>query len=374
MTKIAISLLMYPNGNIAGIGYFLKSILQSLTHDDLELFDYNIIFFVTGDYNHAEVFSIPDSSRITIKNIKNIDSPIKRIFFELILFPKILCDCDIFYSINLSITKTIKRTKKITTIHDIISFFRGSLNRHSFPLKMYRNLIIRNEVKKANMIVTVSENSKNDLIKMFKIPENRIKIIYNSVTIPVEFNETKNNFRKEKGRYFVYCGNVTKGKNIEGMILAFNKYRELQNDGNVKFYIIGKNYYSNNEIKKMVQCEYGQDVIFTGYLEEFFKQQYIKNSIAMIYCSLYEGFGIPPLEAMNWNIPSIVSNISSLPEVVGKAGLKVDPYDVDAIAKAMIDIQDKQIRNNLISNIKNQLDKFDSRKQVIKLLELFRSI
>jgi glycosyltransferase involved in cell wall biosynthesis len=124
-------------------------------------------------------------------------------------------------------------------------------------------------------------------------------------------------------------------------------------------YLIGKNGFYTETIKQQVIEEFKDRIIFTGYLSDEVKLQYMSNAIALLYCSFYEGFGIPPLEAMNLGIPSIVSNTSSLPEVVGDAGIQVPPEDIDAIVEAMKKIMDTGIRKSLIEKMSEQLEKFN---------------
>jgi glycosyltransferase involved in cell wall biosynthesis len=362
MTKAAFSLLEFPKDNIAGVGYWCRNFISYISEALLEKYDVTITFFVTGNYNHRELFKIPESTRITIIHIPGLDKYSKRILFEIFRFRSYLQDFDILFNPNALYMPFNRKIILKVIVHDMIPFLRKELNRLPLSRKLWRMFIIKWVINHCTMILTVSHNTKKEIVDKLKIDVCKIKVIYMFVPKPEEIISMP--FQVKGNNYFVICSTLQKGKNIDGMIHAFITYCIKYNDNATLLYIIGKEGFYVETIKKQVTKEYKDRIIFTGYLSDELKMKYISCAIALLYCSFYEGFGTPPLEAMNIGIPSIVSNTSSMPEVVGDAGIQVPPDNIDAIADAMSQIRDVKIRNALIEKIPKQLEKFNPDVQI----------
>jgi glycosyltransferase involved in cell wall biosynthesis len=362
MTKLAFSLLIFPKNNIAGVGYWCRNFISYISEELLEKHDVNITFFVTGNYNHWELFQIRKSARITVKHIPGLENHSKRIMFEIFKFRRYLKDFDILFSPNPLYIPFYKKIILKAVVHDMIPFLKKELNRLPLMRKLWRMFILKWTIKHCSMIVTVSNNTKKDIVERLKVDEHNIKVVYMFVTKQKEI--FSRSIHTASNTCFVICSTLQKGKNIDGMINAFIKYCVKYNDNTTVLYIIGKEGFYVETIKKQVKKKYIDRIIFTGYLSDDLKLKYISCATTLLYCSFYEGFGIPPLEAMSVGIPSIVSNASSLPEVVGNAGIQVRPDDTDAIADAMKKMTDVQFRNSLIENIPKQLEKFDPDVQI----------
>jgi len=152
--------------------------------------------------------------------------------------------------------------------------------------------------------------------------------------------------------YFLYVGNIQPGKNIEGMINGFTKFKE--NEVNAQLIIVGKPTTFGERIMKTIK---GKDIYYLGYCSREIVEYLMDNCKAVVLLSFCEGFGIPPLEGFGYGKPALVSNRTSLPEVVGKAGLKVDPYSIDSIAEGFAGIYNND--NIYKQFIPEQLKKFD---------------
>lgn len=166
-------------------------------------------------------------------------------------------------------------------------------------------------------------------------------------------DEEKKNVVKEKygirGDYYLYLGTLEPRKNIERIIEAYSLLKQRKTVI-PKLVIAGKKGWMYDAIfNTVVENNLEADVIFTGYVEVADAPILMSAAVAFVFPSLYEGFGMPPLEAMACGTPVITSNCASLPEVVGEAGILVNPFSVDEISKAMIDIYDKkELRKELI--------------------------
>ncbi len=196
----------------------------------------------------------------------------------------------------------------------------------------YHNFMLKKLVPNALKIVTVSEFSKREIIELLNIPENKIDVVYNSVSN--EFKQAAGEaVREKREKYALAISPLNPRKNFKNMMLAFEKlgHRDL------KLYITGSfnNIYADAEIKRIM----GSDrIVFKGQLGDKELAHLYKNAEFLIYPSLYEGFGIPPLEAMACGCPVVASNIGSLTEVCSDAAYYVDPYDVNDIAAGMSEI------------------------------------
>jgi glycosyltransferase involved in cell wall biosynthesis len=231
-----------------------------------------------------------------------------------------------------------KYTKMLNTIHDISWKF---VPQHiKFLDKLLLNTLIPQSIQKSDAIITVSKHSKYAIQNIFGTDLNKIHSIYNGgyiSNIPTVISTSQKVRMVLKEEYIIYLGSLQPRKNIPTALQAFAKYIESNPKSKLKFIIAGgKGYNYDTQIDETISTYNLQDkVIFVGFITDEEKILLLKQAKAFIYLSLYEGFGIPLIEAMSLNTPVISSNLSCLPEVVDNAGILVDPYDIEAIAKAI---------------------------------------
>jgi len=231
-----------------------------------------------------------------------------------------------------------KYTKMLNTIHDISWKF---VPQHiKFLDKFLLNTLIPQSIQKSDAIITVSKHSKYAIQNIFGTNFNKIHNIYNGghiSNIPTVISNSQKVGMALKKEYILYLGSLQPRKNIPIALQAFAKYIESNPDSKLKFIIAGgKGYNYDTQIDETISKYNLQDrVIFVGFITDEEKILLLKQAKAFMYLSLYEGFGIPIIEAMSLNTPIISSNLSCLPEVVGDAGILVDPYDVEAITKSI---------------------------------------
>lgn len=215
--------------------------------------------------------------------------------------------------------------------------------------------------KRAQRIATVSEFSKQDIIRTYGIEQAKIDVvgngareIYHPKSEP-EIAAAKNKFGIN-GKYFMYAGAIQPRKNLANIFRAFDHFKR-KNPGNEKLVVAGRKAWKFKEALEVYESmENKQDVIFTGHLTSEDLASLMAGAMALVYVSLFEGFGIPIIEAMNCGTPVITSKVSSMPEVAGDAALLVQPESVNEIADAMEKIsKDEQLRKSLI--VKGDLQK-----------------
>ena len=268
----------------------------------------------------------------------------------------------------------------IVTIHDLtLSFFPGKKMTTLIERAAY-HVAIRNVTKKAKKIIAVSEHTKKDLVETLKVPADKITVIYNGVspkfgdTAPSERPDLMKKLRLQKP-YFLYTGVWRDHKNIVGMIKAFDKLnKELGNQYNLV--ITGPHNPTYHEIPDTVR-ELGLEdqVHLVGLVADQDLFGLYKYALAYVFPSFYEGFGLPPLEAMQCGTPVIASNTSATPEVCGEGNaLFFDPYNIDDIKDKMrIIATDPTVRQRLIDRGYERVKAFSWKEMAQSVLNLYNS-
>lgn len=229
--------------------------------------------------------------------------------------------------------------------------------------KYYRYYMPRFAAK-VERIATVSEFSKRDIVKQYGVLPGKIDVVYNGskeVYHPV-VEEVKALMRaKISGgkEYFIYVGSIHPRKNIKRLLLAFDQFKN-QTGSDFKLVIVGRKAWDYKDVDEaLASMQHKADVIFTGHLPPEELADVLASAFAMLYVSLFEGFGIPIIEAMSCDVPVITSKTTSMPEAAGDAALLVNPESVREISGAMESlVQNPPLRNSLIGKGKGQRQKF----------------
>jgi glycosyltransferase involved in cell wall biosynthesis len=268
------------------------------------------------------------------------------------------------------------KVKTLNVIHDLnFEHFPQFLK---FSHRLYLNYFFRRFARKADRIVTVSEYSKKDISDLYHIPLKKIDVVYNGAhELYAGVNDdVKENLKKEYSAghpYFIFIGSLHPRKNLANLFKAFDLFRK-SNESTTKLLIVGQKQWWNGEISKAFESmEFKDEVIFTGRLAPEKLNELLASSLALVYVSLFEGFGIPIVEAFYAETAVITSTTTSMPEVAGDAALLVDPYSVKAIAEALYAIDtDNALRLSLIEkgNIRRTAFSWDlSAEKLWKALE-----
>ena len=260
----------------------------------------------------------------------------------------------------------------IVTVHDLVrSCF--SFSRETIAERILLKLDLR-YIKRASHIIATSHNTRNDLIKYLKIPIDRISVIYNGV----DHSIFKPHTIKPLGEpYIFYTGSERPRKNLGRLFEAFAKLKkEFPELKLVKAGACGRSEkYRRDTIKKLDSLGIVQDIIFVDYIPEIDLAHYYSSAALLALPSLYEGFGLPALEAMACGCPVVTSNTSSLPEVVGEAGIMVNPYDTDSLAQAMRQVlTDDKLRDEMIKRGLEQAKKFSWEKTAEQTQEVYNKL
>lgn len=285
---------------------------------------------------------------------------------------------DVFYTPTHYIPR-FSPVKRVVTIFDLayLHFPQMFQKKDLWKLSNWT----KHSVLNAQHVITISQFTKKDIIKNYGIDKNKITVAYPGynadIYFPINDKEKIKKIQvkyKIEGRYVIYVGTLQPRKNLVRLIEAFNDIEGL------KLVIVGKTMGLGRQgwmfeeiLNKPKELKIEDKVIFTGFVPNEELPYLVNGAESFVLVSLWEGFGIPVVDAMACGIPPIVSNVSSLPEITGDAGLRVDPYSVDQIRQAIRTITaDKKLHMKLSKKSKEQAHKFSWRKatnSVIKVLE-----
>jgi glycosyltransferase involved in cell wall biosynthesis len=252
----------------------------------------------------------------------------------------------------------------INTIHDVTPFrFPEYFSR--FERLLFR-ILLPISARKAHSILTASGVSRDDLIRLLRIPNDKIRVAYCGVDPNIFSNQPQQeNLNRAKSRYpisskfLLYVGRIDPRKNLTRLIQAYTKVRSkgIQH----KLLIAGKVYLEPGKLKQTLkECEYRQDIHFCGYVPDEDLPVLYSAADVFIYTSEYEGFGLPPLEAMASGTPVVASDIPIFREILEDAAVLVNPLDVQAIASGIERVvTDFELRKRLVEKGKRQVERFN---------------
>lgn len=335
-----------------------------------------------GNYSYELITNMVKINKLNQIDIfsNNINFKKTKSFWDLSNAPIILNkNYDIFFNPHNGIGLPKKNANKIVvTLHDIIPSKLPKTVSNTY-LKIYNKNIL-NILEKSDAIITVSNYSKKDISETFSINKNKIYVTYLSpskIYKPLNKNYCSNFLYKNykiNFKYILYVGSFSPRKNIMGLIEAFSKINEK--NPTIKLLIVGskgKSYesYLNKSIKLNLQNK----VIFTDFIKNDHLPYFYNMALCFIYPSLYEGFGLPPLEAMACGTPVITSKLTSIPEILQNNAIYINPYNVNNIYETTnlilnnISIQ-KLFKQKSLSHSK----KFSWRKTSYETLKILKKI
>ena len=344
----------YVGNRLTGIGRVLINILSELAKQYPE--DKYVLF---RNFDFKEYDNLTQYQNIEIVDVPYTkESGLKNILWHQWLFQKLLkkYKCDIAYIPNFTLLlwKTIPT---IVTIHDLIEY--NVPDKFSKARMFYRKQVCDPLMaKKSNHILTVSKSSYKDIISYLGVKPSKLTLTLNATDRNVfkKYSKEKiipaiKKYNLEYKKYLLFVGTIDfPGKNIKTIIEAFFNLRSKNELNGIKLVIIGKNGFNSKVIYDFVNASpFKDEVIFTRYLNDDDLPKYYAGATIMLYLSLFEGFGLPVLEAMFCATPVICSNTSCFPEIVEELDVKVPPTDVNAVEEKILKILSNTIYYEILS-------------------------
>lgn len=366
--RIAVNTRFLQKGKLEGIGWFTYEILKRVVESHPE---HEFIFLFDRPYDPIFIFS----SNITPVVLQ---PPARHpllwfLWFEFSV-PRALkkYKADVFVSTD-GFNSLSTHIPTLLVVHDLA--FEHFPEHLPFKFKSYLRYFSPKFVAKANRIVCVSNFTKQDLVKTYRTNEAKIDVIYNGANDrykPLNFEEahTVKESYAQGEEYYVFAGALHPRKNITTLLKAFALFKSKQRTS-MKLLIIGRYAWNSDEIQHLIANHpYKDDVIRYEYMQVDELCKVIGAAYGLLFVSLFEGFGIPVLEAMKCEVSGVLSSSSSLPEVGGDAFLYADPHNVQDIANQMCTFyKDEHLRSELINKTVAQALKFDWDRSATKFYE-----
>lgn len=352
----------------AGIGRYTFNLVKNLTKIDKK----NQYFFIHYKKNGNKFYK--DKNEILIKKYslpKIINDSIAFLFFD-------KYKLDLVHEPSLINFLLPTKFKTIVTVHDIF-FLISEKNKIK---RLFLNFLYKTILYKTDKIIVDSESTKKDLVKYFNINELKITVIYAAVCREYKVIKNRNTEAKRMRKkyhlsfpFILFVGTLEPRKNLPRLIEAFHKLK-IRNSFKHKLVIVGKKGWNYKNIFEIInKLGEKENVVFTGYIPDEDLIFLYNTASLFVFPSLYEGFGLPVLEAMACGCPVICSNTSSLPEVAGGAAMMIDPYKVEALINAMEKMLiDENLRKSMIEKGLKQVEKFSWINTARETLQVYNNI
>jgi glycosyltransferase involved in cell wall biosynthesis len=355
--QIVVNTRLLLRNRLEGIGWFSYQTLKRITQNNPHV---HFVFLFDRDFDEEFIFSENITPLILSPKARHpflyyawfqfsVKSVLNKMKPDLFLSP------DGFISLG-------AKCKQLPVIHDI-NFLHHPKDSKWLSAKYY-NYYFPKFAKAASRIATVSEFSKNDIVKNYHIDRDKIDVVYNGIHSffkPID-NVTKQKIKDKfsSGKnYFVSIGSLHPRKNSVNLIKAFGLFKK-ESGSDLKLLFAGPGFWGLSDIHAAAnESGFKDDIIFTGRLQDEDLAGVLGSALALTFVPYYEGFGIPLVEAMEAQVPIITSNVTSLPEVAGDAALFIDPFEVNDIKNAMLKLNhDEMLRKSLIEKGNTQKQKF----------------
>lgn len=368
---IGIDARLYGEYVSRGIGRYIREIVDGILAVDREN---EYVIFLSGDNYHKFEPYYPNVKKIlvtsrwySLKEQFEVAHLVRKHKIDLMHFPHFnvpfFCTTPFIVTIHdLILTKF--PTKRASTLSPFLYYFKN----------IFYKIIIKRAVKRAKKIIAVSKFTKNDIVEQFNASSEKIKTIYEGVSVTIEGgkkgdNDDKLSYNFSKP-YLLYVGSAYPHKNLELLVKVFSKIKEKRRD--LSLVIVGREDYFLKRLKEFVGEE-GVEVFFPGFVPDEDLSILYREATAFVYPSLYEGFGLPPLEAMLHSCPVVSSDASCLPEVLEDSACFYSSRDPKDLEEKVIKILDDHIlRDDLTRKGREQVKKYSWETAVKKTYQLLK--
>jgi glycosyltransferase involved in cell wall biosynthesis len=361
-----------------GVGTYTRNIVRALARLDHA----NQFFLIGSPQKVAEIGPLPANFKgvpvlapdSTLKGYFECRSVIKRLRCDLVHIPHLF-----WVPRNLP-------CPYVMTVHDVLEHMYGAHDRSGVRRSLHFHLT-RHVLRAAGRILAVSQFTKNEIEKLFGIPSRHIEVVYNAIDerfLRGHASEAERQLLAE--RYLVtypfllYAGRISPHKNLVRIIEAFSALKaELEKESkypDLKLIIIGDELSRNPDLRRtVIRSGVQNDVRFMGFVPIEMLRVFYDAAKIFVFPSLYEGFGLPPLEAMAHGTPVVTSNTSSLPEVVGNAAVLVNPENVFEIMRALHRVLlDQAVRDRARQRGYEQVKKFSWDASAQRILQIYQEV
>jgi glycosyltransferase involved in cell wall biosynthesis len=363
------------NDQFTGVQYYCENLLNALRSLDCKGLQFEVIL------SNAYCGQLEESNNLSISKIKiDTRNRYKRILFENFMLRKYYRqnEFQLFHSPGYVLPYSWN-APSVLTVHDIIALEHPEFCQDESVV--YFKLFLPRSIKKATKIIAVSNKVKEDILKRFAIPPEKIEVIYHGVAdcyseiVPVEeLIRIKKQYHLPE-RYILFVGNIEPKKNLERLVLGFSWLKKNTGIPH-KLVIAGKKGWKYEKLFETInKLQLSEELLFTGYVPEKDLPGIYKMASIFVFSSLDEGFGIPPLESMACGTPVLASNQGALPEVTGGNCLQVNPYDIEDIANGIYKLlTNDDLRNKSIEKGKEWVKNFTWERTAKETLKVYEDV
>jgi glycosyltransferase involved in cell wall biosynthesis len=361
-----------------GVGTYIRNVVRTLGRLDLD----NTYYLIGAPGKVQEIGVLPanfqtvavTSAERTVRGYREFRTVLRGLNCDLVHFPNLF-----------SVPRALP-CPYVMTVHDMLEHLSRAREQSGFWRSLHFQLT-RRVLRGAERIFAVSNFTKAEIEKLFEIPSDRIEVVYNAIDERfLHGHATAADRELIAQRYQVtypfllYAGRVSPHKNVTRMIEAFSALKaELEKEQlypDLKLIIIGDDLSGNPDLRRtVVRSAVQNDVRFLGFIPIDVLRIFYDEAKLFVFPSLYEGFGLPPLEAMAHGTPVVTSNVSSLPEVVGRAAVLVNPENVFEIMRALHRVlTDRALRDRMKDRGYQQVARFSWEKSVRRIVDVYRQV
>src|SRR6202162_4200106 len=361
-----------------GVGTYTRNIIRALGRLDSE----SKYFLIGPPEKVAEIGSLP--STVHAVPLLGTDTTIKRYFYFLAILKRLRCD--LFHIPNLFWLPRNLPCPYVMTVHDVLEHMYRARNQSGFRRSLHFFLTHR-ALQGAARLFAVSNFTKSEVEKLFSIPGERIEVVYNAIDerfLRGHASEADRQLLAERylvnHPFLLYTGRISPHKNVVRIIEAFSALKaELEKEAmfpGLKLIVIGDELSKHPDLRRtVIRSRMQNDVRFMGFVPIEVLRIFYDAAKIFVFPSLYEGFGLPPLEAMAHGTPVVTSNTSSLPEVVGNAAVLVNPENVFEIMRALHRVLiDQALRDKLKVRGYEQAKRFSWDASARQILGVYHEI
>jgi glycosyltransferase involved in cell wall biosynthesis len=361
-----------------GVGTYIRNVVRTLGRLDLE----STYYLIGPPARVQEIGVLPanfqtvavTSAERTVRGYREFRTVLRGLSCDLVHFPNLF-----------SVPRALP-CPYVMTVHDMLEHLSRAREQSGFWRSLHFQLT-RRVLRGAERIFAVSNFTKTEIEKLFEIPSDRIEVVYNAIDERFLHGHATAADRELIAKryqvtypFLLYAGRVSPHKNVTRMIEAFSALKaELEKDQvypDLKLIIIGDDLSGNPDLRRtVVRSAVQNDVRFLGFIPIDVLRIFYDEAKLFVFPSLYEGFGLPPLEAMAHGTPVVTSNVSSLPEVVGRAAVLVNPENVFEIMRALHRVlTDRALRDRMKDRGYQQVARFSWEKSVRRIVDVYRQV
>jgi glycosyltransferase involved in cell wall biosynthesis len=382
--RIGIDIRCLVEGKNTGVEEYTTNVLHRLF--ELDKKNQYVLFLNSWRESKADLFQFEKYKNVSVKEF-HVPNKLLNFCFWYLHWPhvdKMLGGVDIFFMPNINFVSLSKKTKLVLTLHDLS--FEVYAKTFSIKRRIWHHFVNpRALCRRASKVIAISDSTKNDIVDFFGIDAQKIQRIYNGVSEDIEkLDRNDPRLLAVKERYHLpfnfifYLGTIEPRKNIPAIVEAFDHLKASGNPQFEKYKLViagGKGWKVGKILDKMRNSRFTNDIIFTSCITNEDKAAVYTLASLFVYPSFFEGFGIPVLEAMRCGVPTITSNCSAIPEVVGDGAIMIDPDKPDEILSVMKELLlNKDFHEMMSQKGMRQAIRFNWMTSAREVLSIFEKI